>query len=888
MERIAVIGLGCRFPGADDVLSFWRLLDEGTDAITEVPADRWDVAAFYDPNPAKPGKISTRWGGFLTSVDEFDPSFFGISRREAASMDPQQRLLLEVAWEALETAGYSPVGLGGSRTGVFVGISGSDYWRLQNRIDLLDVFAATGSALSIAANRLSYLLDLRGPSMAVDTACSSSLVAVHLGCESLRHRESDLVIAGGVNVILSPELSVAFSRARMLAADGRCKTFDARADGYVRGEGCGVVILKRFADAVRDADHIVAIIRGSAVSQDGMSNGLTAPNGLAQQAVIREALRRADVLPGRVGYVEAHGTGTPLGDPIELQALATALGEGRREDDTLAVGSVKTNIGHLEAAAGIAGLIKAILVLDNEKIPAHLHLKERNPRLPAEAPWLVIPGHGLPWPRGRRRRFAGTSSFGFGGTNAHVVLEEAPAVRSRQSSGNEIDRPLHLLALSARTAESLRELARRFAERQPLAGRSESLADICYTTNVSRSAHRYRLATIAGSSAELVSSLRLFADGKASAASPDGRAGHPAQPKIAFLFTGQGSQYAGIGRLLDQTQPTFRRALDGCEKVLNSCLERPLRSVLYGDAGSQLDQTIYTHAALFSVEYALAAMWRSWGIVPDIVAGYSLGEYAAACIAGIFSLEEGLDLIVAHGRSMQALPQDGVMAAVHTGVARVAEILEAEAGGVDIAAVNGPRHVVVSGRSKAVRAVMAALEDEGVVCQVLKASHAFHSPLMEPILGDLEAACSGVRFRRPEVDMVSTFTGQMLDPAEIPDASHWRRQTRGTVRFATAVESLIAAGATAFVEIGPHPALLDLVSEIPGSSGILRLPTLTHGRDDWRIALGSLAALYTHGVPVDWAGFDQDYRRRRVCLPTYPFQREKCWVGVTGRLSLRR
>lgn len=660
---LAVIGIGCRFPGgADGPDAFWQLLQDGRDAITEVPADRWDVEAYYDPDPDAPGKTYTRHGGFLQQVDQFDPLFFNISPREAASMDPQQRLLLEVSWEALEHAGHAPGA--DARTGVFVGISSNDYGRLllgTGDLTDADAYYHTGNALNAVAGRVSHALNLRGPSIAIDAACSSSLVAVHLAGLSLRARECDLALAGGVNLILSPEATVVVSRGRMLAPDGRCKTFDAAADGFVRGEGCGLVVLRRLSDAIAHGDNILAVIRGSAVSHDGHSSGFTVPNGSAHQALVRQALEAAKVDPREVGYVEAHGTGTALGDPVEVQALGAVFAEGHSADRPLLIGSVKTNIGHLEAAAGIAGLIKLVLTLQHREIPPHLHFREPNPRIPWDALPLSVPTERVPWASASGPRIGGVSSLGASGTNAHVVAAEAPA---RERAPAEAERPVHLLSLSARTEGALRELASRYAGR--LAASPElDTGDLCFTANTGRSHFAHRLCVPASSSAGMREALNAYAAGREATGVVTGVADNTKQPKIAFLFTGQGSQYVGMGRQLYETQPTFREALDRCDEILRAHLQQPLLEVLYPSSGhrSPLDETAYTQPALFSLEYALAELWQSWGVRPSVVMGHSVGEYTAACVAGVFSLEDGLRLIAERARLIQELPRNGEMVA---------------------------------------------------------------------------------------------------------------------------------------------------------------------------------------------------------------------------------
>ena len=539
MEPIAIIGVGCRFPGAKDPEAFWQLLRNGVDAITEVPKDRWDIEKFYHHTPATPGKMNTRWGGFLDDVDQFEPSFFGISPREVERMDPQQRLVLEVAWEALENAGCAPDKLAGSQTGVFMAIGNYDYCRLlaQDDVAHISAYDGTGNTLCIAANRLSYILNLRGPSVVIETACSSSLVALHYACRSLQSAESNLCLVGGVSLMLSPEPTITYSQARMMASDGRCKTFDASADGYVRGEGCGVVVLKRLSDALKDEDNILAVISGSAVNQDGQSNGLTAPNGPSQQAVIRQALKNAGVAPAQISYVEAHGTGTALGDPIEVKSLLAVLMQDREPHQPCWMGSVKTNIGHLEAAAGMASIIKVVLALQHRVIPPHLHLKQLNPYISLPGTIFSIPTKCQPWDCGQERRLAGVSAFGFGGTNGHVLLEEAPA----SLSASDTERPWHLLTLSAKSELALLELAQRYADflaTHPQA----SLADICFTANTGRSHFDHRLCVVLESTVQLHEHLEAFAAGKKTAGLVSDKVRSSKRPRIAFLFTGQGSQ----------------------------------------------------------------------------------------------------------------------------------------------------------------------------------------------------------------------------------------------------------------------------------------------------------------------------------------------------------
>ncbi|MBN3959943.1 type I polyketide synthase [Nostoc sp. NMS8] len=872
-NAIAIVGIGCRYPGANNPEAFWQLLRNGVDAITEVPKQRWNVNTFYDPNRATPGKMNTRWGGFLEQVDQFDTQFFGISPREAESLDPQQRLLLEVSWEALENAAYPPDKLAGTNTGVFVGISNFDYSQLQSKqITGLDAYTGTGNAFSIAANRISYLLDLRGPSLAVDTACSSSLVAVHQACQSLRQRECELALAAGVNLILTPQLTITFSQAGMMASDGRCKTFDADADGYVRGEGCGVVVLKRLSDARRDGDNILAVIKGSAINQDGRSNGLTAPNGPAQQAVIRQAMQNAGVSPDEIGYIEAHGTGTFLGDPIEINSLKAVLTPGRSPENPCVIGSVKTNIGHLEAAAGIAGLIKTVLSLDREEIPPHLHLKQVNPHI-SLAGTLSIPTACVPWHRGHKRRLAGISSFGFGGTNAHVILEEAPL---QKQTGRD-ERQMHLFTLSAKSENALHDLARDY-ENYLSNNPDASLADICFTANTGRSHFEHRLVAIAQSNIQLQTGLGAYTVGKKTSQLESGKISGKKHPKIAFLFTGQGSQYLNMGRQLYETQPTFRACIDQCDEILRLHLDKPLASVLYSDESSCIDETAYTQPAIFAVEYALAQLWKSWGVEPTAVIGHSFGEYVAACIAGVFSLEVGLKLITERSRLMQEIKSMGAMAVVFANEAQVQAVIESYRSELTISAVNAPNNITISGTIAKVEAAIAQFTAQGIETRRLNVSHAFHSPLMDEMLDAFEQVTSQVKFQAPLIPLVSNVTGNFLPAGQVPDAKYWRCHTRQAVRFMAGLNTLLAEGYELFIEIGAKPVLSSLGKRCQQNEDSVWLPSLTAKRDNWQTLLESVSVLYLRGVDIDWTGFESDYSHRVLPVPTYAFQRKRYWI----------
>ncbi len=893
MEPVAIIGIGCRFPDAKTPQDFWHILRNGIDTITEVPSDRWDIDTFYHPEVATAGKMNTRWSGFLEQVDQFEPSFFGMSPREAQQIDPQQRLLLEVTWEALENAGIVPEDLVGSPTGVFVGISNADYHRLIYKdSSRLEAYSGTGTSISISANRLSYLFNLKGASIAIDTACSSSLVAVNLACQSLETGDSNLCLVGGVNLILSPEQTITFSQAHMMAADGRCKTFDASADGYVRGEGCGVVVLKRLSDALRDGDNIQAVIRGSAVNQDGLTNGLTAPNGPSQQAVIRQALEKAGVKPAQISYVETHGTGTSLGDPIEVNSLKKVLMEGRDVNQPCWIGSVKTTIGHLESAAGIAGLIKVVLSLQNKEIPPHLHLKQLNPYIKIKNTTIQIPTELQPWQAVSEKRLAGVSSFGFGGTNAHIILEEAPTqVKSQKLKVNSeefSERSHHILTLSAKCEKALQELAQRYHEFLD-DNSTAAIADICFTANTGRSHFNHRLAVIGQSTEQLREQLKTFKNERETTGLMSGQVTSKKRQKIAFLFTGQGSQYVNMGRELYETQPVFRKTLEQCDAILRLYQQKPLLSVLYPEPGetSVIDETAYSQPALFALEYALAQLWKSWGIEPDVVMGHSVGEYVAATIAGVFSLENGLELIAHRGRLMQQLPHGGEMVAVMASEEKVNQLIAPYREKVALAAINGPVSVVISGEAEVVGTVKEILEAEGIKTKQLQVSHAFHSPLMEPMLAEFEAVANQITYNQPWIPLISNVTGTRADES-IATASYWVNHVRQPVKFAQSMETLEQEGYEVFLEIGPKPILLGMGRQcLPEDVGVW-LPSLRTGQSDWQQILHSLGELYVQGVKVDWLGFDQDYPRNKVVLPTYPFQRQRYWIEEAKPESSRQ
>jgi len=888
-EPIAVVGMSCRFPGGGNSPDqYWEILKNGVDATSEIPADRWDRDAYYDPDPQASGKMYTIRGGFLdVPIGHFDAAFFRISPKEANGLDPQQRLLLEVGWEAIENAGIDVAALEGSQTGIFIGICADDYTqahRHSGHPERMDAYSLTGSTFSTASGRLSYTFGLEGPNMPIDTACSSTLVACHLACQSLRQKESNLALVGGANLILVPDIHIGFSRLQALSPDGRCKTFDAAADGYARGEGCAVIVLKRLSDALADGDRISALIRGSAVNQDGKSNGLTAPNGLAQRAVIRQALKSAGLDAGDIQYIEAHGTGTPLGDPIELEAIGEVFGQTHSAAAPLLVGSAKTNIGHTEACAGLAGLIKVVQALQQEAIPPNVHFRDPNPHIPWDELPVEIPTELTPWPRSAEPRRAGISSFGYSGTNTHVILEEAPlpSIRERATA-----RPSHLLTLSAQSDRGLADLSSRYIDFLSKQTEAE-LTDICFSAHIGRCHLDERLAVIGTSPEEIERKLAEYLrNGSTAAVLRDSVASGLDMSKVAFLFTGQGSQYAGMGKQLYDTQPTFRQTLDHCDEILRDELEGSLLHALFPEkeiaegAMSRLDETAYTQPALFALEYALAQQWISWGIEPSIVVGHSVGEYVAACIAGVFSLEDGLRLIAARGRLMHALPAGGAMVSAQATEEQVEAAIEPYRDTVAIAAVNGPASIVFSGEGRAVQEVEKNLQSQSIKTRRLAVSHAFHSPLMEPMLAEFEQIARTVPYAPPQIGMISNLTSGLVG-ADMLSADYWCRHIREAVRFAASMENLHRQGTEIFLEVGPQPTLLGMGRRcLPGEVG-LWLPSLRKGREDWGQLLHSLANLYVQGAAVDWSGFHRDFSASKVALPTYPFQhQQRYWMEAT-------
>ncbi len=876
----AMLGYALRFPGAADVGEFWQLMADGREAVSVVPTDRWDADEFYDPDPDAPGKMVARRAGFVDDVSGFDAPFFGVSAREAMFMDPQHRLLLETTWSAIEHAGMAPSALAGTPTGVFMGLSTHEFAGMivrLSRLEDIDFYSGTGCSPAAGAGRISFRLGLKGPAIVVDTACSSSLVALHQACQALDSGDCDLALVGGVNVILTPIPMINFSRARMLAPDGRCKTFDAAADGYVRGEGCGVVVLKRIDDARRDGDWIRAVVRGTAVNQDGASGGLTVPNGVAQQQVIATALRRAGIEAADVDYLEAHGTGTSLGDPIEVQAAGAVFGQGRDSDRPLLIGSVKTNIGHLEAAAGVAGLIKVALALEHEMLPKHLHFTEPSPYIPWDRLPVRVVDEATVWQRNGRPRIAGVSSFGFSGTNAHVVVEEAPGVDSAADPGADRARGgYQLLPLSARTPEALAMLASRYRDWMD-ANPDVTLADICATAGAGRSHFEHRAALVVDSRGRARRLLGALHEERPAPGLTRGSSGD--RPKTAWLFPGQGSQFPGMARTLFDSEPVFRATMQQCAEVLDGVLPRSLLEVTFDtgpDAEEALRNTVFAQPSLFAVEMALARLWQSWGIRPDVVMGHSVGQYAAACVAGVFGIEDGARLIAERGRLFGTLPSGGRMVAVFADADKV-EQCAAEYPRLSVAAYNGAS-TVLSGPGEDAESAAAAFTDAGIRCEWLHTSHAFHSALLEPALDEFESYAANLDYSSPQLTLVCNRTGEVLTGRSRLDAPYWRRHARQPVRFADSVVALADQGCAVLMELGPQPILTAAAMQAwPDTAPTPQtIASLRRGTDDARCLTEALAAVYVSGHRLDFTARCAR-PKRPVDLPTYPFQHRTYW-----------
>jgi myxalamid-type polyketide synthase MxaE and MxaD len=879
-EPIAIVGIGCRFPKSEGLDGFWQSLVDGVDAITEIPSSRFPASVLYDPRPAIPGRISTRWGGILEGIDLFDAEFFGISPREAAWLDPQQRLLLETTWEALETAGQVPARLRGSNTGVFVGMWLNEYEsRMFRDLPRIDFYMTTGTGRYAASGRLSNLFGWHGPSLTVDCACSSSLVALHLACRSLRSGECDLAVAGAANVLLEPNITVAYSQSRMMAPDGRCKFGDARANGYVRSEGAGVLVLKRLSRALAEGDPIVSLILGSAVNNDGASGGsFGTPGKDGQIDLLHKAWHDAGITSADIDYVEAHGTGTRAGDPVEIAAIAAALGDGRPPDQRVLIGSVKTNIGHTESAAGVAGVIKTALALQHNVIPRNLHFETPNPDIPWDRLPVEIPREARQWPDRGRPGIAGVSSFGISGTNAHVVLQRYEPQPMAAISGSAASARQELVVLSARSQEALRDLATRWLQWLGGPGGTVSVHDIGFTSALRRDHHEYRLAIVAETVQEVRERLSAFLAAEPSRGVAHGKREANGPLKAVFACPGQGSQWVGMGRRLYEQEPVFRQTVNRCDESIARLAGGSLRETIFARSDAAwLDEIAVVQPALFAMQIALADLWRSWGVEPAAVVGHSMGEVAAAFICGALELDAAVRVICARSRLMKRMSGRGAMALVELSLQDAQHALSAYEGRVSVAVNNSRSSTVISGDPQAIEEILAELETKEIFCRRIKVDVASHSPQMESVKGELVASLGALNARPAQLPMVSTVTGDFVCGDEL-DPEYWGRNLREPVLFASAVDRLSRDGYRVFLELSPHPVITTAIQQQLGgdSPAASAWPSLRREEDDRFVMLETLAGLYSMGFDPDWTRLFPA-NRPVVALPVYPWQRERHW-----------
>lgn len=897
-EPIAIIGMSCRFPcDLSTPQALWEFLKNGNNAVSDIPSNRWPVDEWYDETPGTPGKMSTRKGYFINEVADFDHEFFNVSALEATTMDPSHRLLLETSWDALENAAIAPLSLRGSSAGVFLGVMNSDYTQLSTHYtESVSNYTVVGNGIGMSAGRLAHVLGSHGPAMAVDTLCSSSLVSVHLACQSLRAHETDLALAGGVNLMLTPSVYVMTSNAHMLSSDGLCKTFDESADGYARGEACGMVILKRLSDAKRDGDTISAIIKGSAVNQDGQSSSLPVPNGRAQEAVIRQALKNANLTPADIDYIEAHGTGTSLGDPMEIEALGKVFNNDHSSEKPLYVGSVKTNVGHTEGAAGISSLLKVIMMLKQKEIPPHLHLKTPNTHIPWSSLHIKIPTTLQRWTKDHGHHCAGVSSFGLGGTNAHVILQSVESEKMEIKQDEQTNH--HLLTLSAKSPAALGVLAERY--QSYLETSSDPLDSICYASNRGRSGLPYGIAVSGSSKKEISDAIATTLATSTSNARDKGRTkGGKEIPKVAFMFPAEGSEYRGMGQQLYQSQPLFKRAIDKYSVLYEEHMAVTLQELFWGEEYEKMSLTKYKQPALFVFQYALSTLLQSWGVKPGLLSGHGIGEYVAACVAGVFSVKDALKMLVARNQLATDLCEQGAMATLFSEQSSVVALMEeygakypGKAGEIVIAAVNTDNNTVVSGTIEGVKSVISSAKEKGIESSELNISHAYQSPLIEPMLEAYETVCKTVTFKKPSIGIISNVSGQLVRE-ELCSPAYWVRHTRRCVKFKKGLKSLTREKVTYYIEVGPGKTLIDLAVQASDSQSINTSCSLQNNKQEAQQMHETLCQLYNSGVPVDMERMVRGMKNEAsnyppVSLPRYPFKRNTFMLDVSNYQTKER
>ncbi|SYX84230.1 type I polyketide synthase [Paenibacillus alvei] len=881
-DDVAIVGISCRFPGgANSPEEYWDVLMNGINGICDMPADRWDVDHYFSENKEEPGKMYSRKGGFLNiPIDRFDPKFFNMSPKEAKSLDPQQRLLLELTWEAFENGGINIAQHYGSNTGVYIGIAGEEYsfgHYKSGDLTKIDAYSLTGTTFSTACGRISYTFGFEGPSFCVDTACSSSLTALHLASKAIKSGEVDTAVVGAVNLMISPAVHVCFSKLEAISIDGQSKSFDAAANGYGRGEGGGVLILKRLRDAKKDNDNILGIVRGTAINQDGKSNGLTAPNGLAQEKVITKALKEARLTYSDVDYMEMHGTGTKLGDPIEVKAIVNTYGKDRAMDNPLQIGSVKSNIGHLEAAAGVASIIKVLLAFKNEVIPANLNFNEPNPFIPWEKSPVSVIAENTAWNGEGRVRRVGVNGFGFGGSNAHIILEEPPKKEVTQIMDTD---PITIVKIAAKSEKALVENMKSnlaYLKRNP----QIALNDFAYTNNKAKADFAYRLTVTGQNREELVNRLQAYIDTNNKEGISTRHREHidmHQDTKLVFLFTGQGSQYVGMGKELYEHNPSFQLAFDQCDRLFEPYINKSLVEMIYSDkyTGKDIARTLYAQPLIFSIEYALLKFWESVGVTPEIVLGHSIGEYTAAVASGILTLEDAVKLVALRGQLMDSAPGEGAMSAIYTSKTVIENLLRGYEGKVSIALHNAEESIVISGERDAVEAISTEAENRKVKVNRLHVSHAFHSHLMIPILEQFrDVAQNEVEFRSTRLTYISATLGRAVEQDEVLDATYWTNHIKDKVDFYHALSQLQDAQNTIFLEIGANNTLCSLGKLILNKEHLL-LNSLDMKKNAWEQIMHCLGELYCHGVSILWEGLETSFNRsyNRVALPAYVFDRE--------------